>query len=218
DFGLAYDNLASSYFLLDRFDDAGRVLQGAAERKLENPILFMIRYNIAVLTGDQGQVDRTAALARGKPAVGHTVAHAEALARARSGRLQLARQSSSRAIDLALQERQSEAAASYQAARAVWEAMCGDPASAKSDAVAALARSDGRDVEYEAGVAFALSGDASRSRTLTNDLDKRFPEDTFARFTYVPVLRALSALAAGKPSDTVERLQTALPYEAAVND
>ena len=217
DFGLAYSTLASSYFLLDRFEEAERVLQRATERKLENPILFMIRYNIAVLKGDQGQVDRTATLAKGKPTVGHTVAHAEALALARSGRLQLARQSSSRAMDLALQERQREAAASYQAARAVWEAVCGNAAKGKSDAIAALALSDGRDVEYTSALALALSGDSSRSQTLADDLEKRFPEDTFARFTYVPVLRALSALADGKPTDSVERLQVALPYELAVN-
>jgi len=217
DFGLSYGSLASSYFLLDRFEEAERVLQRATERKLENPILFMIRYNIAVVKGDQGQVDRTATLAKGKPTVGHTVAHAEALALARSGRLQLARQSSSRAMDLALQEQQREAAASYQAARAVWEAVCGNAAKGKSDAIAALALSDGRDVEYTSALALVLSGDSSRSQTLADDLEKRFPEDTFARFTYVPVLRALSALAVGKSTDSVERLQVALPYELAVN-
>jgi hypothetical protein len=48
-------------------------------------------------------------------------------------------------------------------------------------------------------------------------LERRLPEDTFAKFTYVPVLRALSALERGKPTDSVERLQIALPYELAVN-
>ena len=85
------------------------------------------------------------------------------------------------------------------------------------NAMAALALSNGRDVEYAAGLALALSGDASRSQPLADDLEKRFPEDTFAKFTYVPVLRALSALEHGKPDDSVERLQTALPYELAVN-
>src|SRR5437660_10878668 len=45
----------------------------------------------------------------------------------------------------------------------------------------------------------------------------RFPEDTFAKFTYVPVLRALAGLGRGKPADSVERLQIALQYELAVN-
>ena len=217
DFGLSYSNLASSYFFLDRFEEAERVLQRAAERTLENPIIFMIGYNIAVLKGDQGQVDRIAAVARDKPTVDHAVAHAEALALARSGRLQLAHQSSSRAMDLALQEQQPETAASYQAARAVWEAVFGNTAAGKSDAIGALSLSDGRDVEYASAFALALSGDAARSQTLADNLETRFPQDTFARFTYVPVLRALSALAGGKPADSVERLQVALPYELAVN-
>ncbi len=39
----------------------------------------------------------------------------------------------------------------------------------------------------------------------------------FATFTYVPVLRGLSALDRKKPTDSVEQLQIALPYELAVN-
>ena len=145
------------------------------------------------------------------------MAHAEALALARSGRLQAARRSSSRAVDLALQEGEREAAASYQAARAVWEAVYGNAAEGKRNAMAALALSKGRDVEYAAGLALALSGDSSRSEALADDLEKRFPEDTFVKFTYVPVLRALAALERGKPADSVERLQIALRYELAVN-
>jgi tetratricopeptide (TPR) repeat protein len=198
-FLFGYNNLASGYLFLGRFEEAERVLQGATERKLEDPPLLMIGYTIAVLMGDKDQTDRIVALARGKHGVEHPVANVEALALARSGRLTLARQSSSRAIDLATQEGGRDAAASYQAARAVWEAVYGNGAEAKRNATAALALSNGRDVEY------------------ADDLEKRFLEDTFAKFTYVPVLRALSALKRGKPADSVERLQIALPYELAVN-
>jgi hypothetical protein len=83
--------------------------------------------------------------------------------------------------------------------------------------MAALALSNGRDVTYMGALALALSGDSSRSQPLADDLEERFPEDTFAKFTYVPVLRALSALERGKLTDSVERLQIALPYELAVN-
>ncbi len=82
---------------------------------------------------------------------------------------------------------------------------------------AALDFSKGRDVQYAAGLALAFSGDTSRSEALAADLEKRFPEDTFVKFTYVPVLRALAALGKGKPADSVERLQTALQYELAIN-
>jgi tetratricopeptide (TPR) repeat protein len=99
----------------------------------------------------------------------------------------------------------------------VWEAVCGNAAEGKRTATEALALSNGRDVEYAAGLALALSGGSSRSEALAGDLEKRFPEDTFVKFTYAPVLRALSALGRGKPTDSVEHLQIALPYELAVN-
>ena len=83
--------------------------------------------------------------------------------------------------------------------------------------MAALAVSNGRDVEYIAALALALSGDSAGSQTLADDLEQRFPEDTFAKFTYVPVLRALSALEDGRPADSVERLHIAVPYELAAN-
>jgi eukaryotic-like serine/threonine-protein kinase len=217
DFGLAYGGLAASYFFLDRYEEAERVVQRATEHKVEVPPLLVVRYNIAVLKGDKDQMDRIVALAKGKHVAEHLVANAEALALARSGRLQLARQSSNRAIDLARQEGGLEAAATYQAARAVWEAVCGNAAEGKRNAMAALALSSGRDVEYASGLARGFSGDSSQSQGLADDLEKRLPEDTFVKFTYVPVLRALAALERGKPRDSVERLQIALPYELAVN-
>jgi tetratricopeptide (TPR) repeat protein len=120
-------------------------------------------------------------------------------------------------VDLALQEWEREEAASYQAARAVWEAVCGNAAEGKRNSMAALELSKGRDVQYAAGFALALSGDFSRSEALAGDLEKRFPEDTFVKFTYAPVLRALAVLGRGKPAASVERLQIALPYELAAN-
>src|SRR5262249_15695207 len=75
----------------------------------------------------------------------------------------------------------------------------------------------GRDVEYAAALALAFAGDLSRSDNLAGELEKDFPEDTFVKFTYAPVLRALAALERGKPADSVEQLQVALPYELATN-
>jgi tetratricopeptide (TPR) repeat protein len=217
DNAIPYRNLAQSYFLTDRFSEAESTLQRASERKLEHQNFLIVRYNIAMLNGDREQMDRVVGLARGKRGVEYAMAHAEALAFARSGRLKLARQLSERAIELAGREDGPEAAASYQAARSVWEAVCGNGAEANKNATAALERSNGRDVEYTAALALAFSGDVSRSQSLADDLEKRFPEDTFAKFTYIPVLRALSALDHGEPSGSVETLQVALPFEQAVN-
>jgi Flp pilus assembly protein TadD len=219
DVQIGYGSLASGLFFLDRFPEAGSALQQAHERKLEPLNDLVIRYNIAVLTGDEDQMDRVLARAKGKDRAEHRVAHAEALALARSGRLRAARLSSSRAVDLLLQEGEEarELAATYQAARAVWEALCGNSAEGQNTANAALKLSEGRDVEYAAGLALALSGHSSRSEALAGDLERRFPEDTFVKFTYSPVLRALAALGRGKPADAVERLEIARRYELAAN-
>jgi eukaryotic-like serine/threonine-protein kinase len=217
DFAIGYTNLAASYFLTDRFPEAESTLQRASERKLERPDFLVLRYNIAVLKGDQEQMDRAVGLARGKRRAEHWLAHEEALALARSGQLEAARRSSSRAIYLALQEGAREEAASYRAARAVWEAVYGNAAEGKRGAMAALDLSKGRDVQYAAGLALALSGSSFRAEALAEDLEKRFPEDTFVKFSYVPVLRALTALKRGKPADSVEQLQVALRYELAAN-
>jgi serine/threonine protein kinase/tetratricopeptide (TPR) repeat protein len=217
DDAFGYGALAHSYFFFGRFPEAESTLQRASERKLENPNILVMRYNIALLKGDKDQMDRALALAKGKREAEHRLAHAEALGLARSGRLEAARRSSSRAVDLALQEGDSERAASYRASRAVWEAICGNAAEGRRSATAALELSKGRDVQYAAGLARAFSGGASRSEAFAGDLEKRFPEDTFVKFTYAPVLRAVGALRRGKPEDSVERLQITLRYELAVN-
>jgi serine/threonine protein kinase/tetratricopeptide (TPR) repeat protein len=216
DLPIAHQRLVQTSLLLDRVAEAERALQLAAERNLEMPNFLVFRYTIGVMKGDQEEMSRAIAEAQGKRLAEHWIAHLEALALARSGRLQTARRSSNRAVDLAQQEGDREMAAKYQAARAVWEAACGNAAEAKRYATAALERSNGRDVEFTAAIAHGLSGGSPQSEALTGDLDKRFPDDTFAKFTYVPVLRGLAALRRGKPVESVELLQTALRYELAV--
>ncbi len=219
DVRIGYGNLALSSFFLDRFGEAENALQQAAAHKkewLELPQFLVYRYNIAFLKGDNEQMDRAVALAKGKR-LEHWVTNSQALVQARSGHAQLARRLSGRAEDLALQEGSRESAAIYQSAAAVWEGLYGNAHEAKANAAAALAVNHGRDVEYASALALGLVGDSSRSEALADDLDKRFPEDTFVRFTYLPVLRAVSALHRGQPTESVERLQTALHYELAVN-
>ena len=215
---IGYGSLAYSYTFLDRFPEAESILQQASGHKWGgNPNLLVFRYKIAVLKGDQDQMDRALAMARGKRGAEHWMAHEQALALARSGRLQDARRSSNRAVDLALQEEAPEEAANYQAARAVWESITGNRVEARKSANAALALSNGREVGYAAGLALAFSGDTSRSEALAGKLEEGFAEDTFVKFTYVPVLRACAALERNKPADSVERLKIALRYEIAAN-
>jgi hypothetical protein len=77
--------------------------------------------------------------------------------------------------------------------------------------MAALAASSERDVQYGVALALAIAGDSSQSQKLTDDLERRFSEDTAVRFNYLPVLRAQLALNRHEAGKAVEAL--AVSYE-----
>jgi len=93
------------------------------------------------------------------------------------------------------------------------EALFGNAAQARERSAAALALSTGENAQYGAALALALAGAAPRARALTDDLAKRFPENTIVRFNYLPTLRAQLAPKRGNSSKAIETLQAAIPYE-----
>jgi tetratricopeptide (TPR) repeat protein/predicted Ser/Thr protein kinase len=209
----AWSSLAGGYFCLDRFAEARNTLDQAAARKVDMPQFLIFRYKLAFIKSDKAEMDRQAALAKGKRGAEDSMSHSEALVLAQAGRLQEARGMSRRAVDLAQQSGRREAAATYESGAAVWEAFYGNVAEARRSAMAALDLSKGRDVEYAVAFALALAGDTARSQTLAGDLDKRFPEDTSVQYNYLPALRGLFALKQGEPRKAIELLQSAAPYE-----
>jgi len=216
DFAPGYLNSAFSYFWLDRPDQATELVRQASERSLQMAELSVLRYYIAFLKGDQAEMEKTAAVAKGKPGAEDWITHSQAMVLARSGHLHQARTTSGQAIDLALQTGQRERAASYEVAVGVYTALLGNTTEARQRSKAALKLSNGRDVEYSAAFALALSGEISHAQTLANDLEKRFPEDNSVQFEYLPTLRAIFALDRKRPEKAIELLQTALPHELAV--
>jgi len=213
DFSIGYSILAGSYLALGRTADAEDTLQQAFERKLEIPDFYVQRYVMAFLRDDKTGLDREAAQSREKPDVDDWMSNAEGFVSAYSGHLEDARKMSRRAADLARKADRRETEALYEADAAVREALFGNASIARQRAVDALELSKSRDVVYVVGFALALAGDSSRSQALTEDLSRRFPENTRVQFTYAPTLRALLALNHGQPSKAVELLQTAIPYE-----
>jgi eukaryotic-like serine/threonine-protein kinase len=216
DFAFGYENLALSYLALEHIDEAENALRQASERKLEIPDFFVQRYTLAFLKGDDVGMKRDAAEARGKPVVEDWMSNSQGFALAYSGHLGEARKMSSRAADLARQTGRRETEALYETDAAMREALFGNASIARQRAKVALALSNSRDVEYGVAFALAVAGESSRSQSLTDDLSRRFPEDTKVSFTFTPSLRALLALNRNEPSKAVELLQTAIPYESGI--
>ena len=217
DFVFGYENLARAYVYRDRPQDAENTIRAASERKLEPPAFLSLRHNIAFLGGDDAGRARQVALAKNEPRAEDRITHHEALVAAYSGRLQQARDLSRHAVDLAQKVGNRETAATYEGTAAVYESLLGNAGDARGRAMAALALSGSRDVEYAAAFAQARSGGRAQSQTLAKDLELRFPEDTSVKYSYLPVLRALAALNGGKPAKARDELQLAVPYELAMN-
>jgi len=221
DFAFGYVNLATSYQFLGCLEEAEATLKQASDRKLEIPDGIAQGYDLAFVKGDQAEMERVSAVGHGKSGAEASISNKEAFVLAYSGHLQQARTRLQLAVDLAERAGQPERAAKLETGIALWDSFFGNAPAARRGAMEVLKLSKDRDVEYCAAFALALSGDAAGAQSVASDLEKRFPEDSAVRFTYLPVLRALLALnpgpqKQGEPAKAIERLQAAAPYELGV--
>jgi serine/threonine protein kinase/tetratricopeptide (TPR) repeat protein len=217
DLAPAYSNKALHQLLLNRPDDALLTIGRARERNLNFDNLLLVPYFVAFLKGTDDELRRTATVARKSPSAEDMISHVEALALARSGRLQDARRMSAVPVELAQRSGRRERAGLFEAARAVWEAFYGNAAAARQSAAKALELGrGGREVNYAAAFALALAGDLPQSRALAEDLAREFPEDTSVQSLYLPTLRALFSLSTGDAAAAIQALQTASRYDLAL--
>jgi tetratricopeptide (TPR) repeat protein len=143
-----YDNLVTCNLYLGRLDEAERAWQRLASRSPTYLLVPLLGYHFAFLKGDQNGMDRQAAATRSSAGGEERIAHLQALVLARAGRLEAAATMSRRAVDVAERAGHREAAAIYEAAVAVWNALFGDGPAARAHAAAALQLSKGRDAQY----------------------------------------------------------------------
>ena len=211
----SHNSKSHSELYLNRLDAAEATIRRAEERKLASDF-FLIRYFIAFLRGDAEGMSQQAAMARASRSTEDLMSHLEALRLAGSARLQDARRTSAIAAAIAKQSGRLQRAALFEAATAVWEALYGNPTAARQKATTALALGRGRDVDYAAAFALAVSGDVSRSRALADGLAHDYPEDTSVQFMYLPTLRALFALDARDAAAAIQSLQTASRFDLAL--
>jgi len=211
--GLNYSNLVTAFMAANRLDEARATAQEAQERKLDSPYLRAAMYQLSFLKNDAAGMAQHVAWATGKPGIEDALLGMEADTAAYSGHVRRAEELTKQAVDSAVRADQKETAASYEAEAGARQAFFGNPAAAKRHAETALAMSNGRDVEYIAGVALGEAGDGARVEALLADFAKRFPEDTLARFLYAPTLRALLELSRHEPAKAISELQPVVPYE-----
>jgi serine/threonine protein kinase/Flp pilus assembly protein TadD len=211
--GLSYLNLVSLYVQVNRLDEARATAQEAQAHNLDSPSIHFSLYDIDFLQHDAAGMEREAAALLGKPGFEDLMLDTESDAASYGGQFAKARELMRHASDSAQRADEKEVAAAYEAEGAAREALVGNLGPAKQQAQAALALSEGKDVEAVSAIALGLAGDSPQATRLAADLAKRFPEDTFVQFEYLPMIHAAVALQSGSATKALEALALAAPYE-----
>jgi eukaryotic-like serine/threonine-protein kinase len=213
DFNVSYVLLMDGYMALNRFDEANSTYRQALERKLYHYYYPAARYRLAFLQNDAAGMKQQVRQSAGQPGVEETLLADEADTAAYYGRLRESEELSRRAMESAERVGEKEISACFSATSGLREALFGNAGEGRRRASLAVARSSGVDVQYAAALALAYAGDTGRAQGLTEDLSKRFPEATTVQFDYLPTIRAKLALNRGNPSEALETLRAAVPYE-----
>jgi eukaryotic-like serine/threonine-protein kinase len=209
----SYAMLMEGYTALNRFNEAKATYRQALEHKLYHHYYAEDLYQIAFLQNDAAGMKEQVTSWAGQPGVGDMLLTYEADTAAYSGRLREAKELTRRAMEAAEKAEKKEEAATFSATSGLREALFGYAGEARRRATLAIEHSTGVDVQYASALALAYAGDSRRVQDLTEDLNRRFPDATIVQFNYLPTLRARLALNRGVPSDALETLRAALPYE-----
>lgn len=213
DMAIVHYNLAASLSYAGRLAEARNVIADARKQGLDIDEFLMFEYDLAFLTGDAKAMESVATRAHGRAFAENWVSEGEARTLAWNGHLRQARNVSDSAAEQARHSGQPERAGLWMAGAAVREAFFGNSQAAASRAVAALTLSASREVEFAAAFAFAASGDTRKAMGLTDEMEKRFPNDTAVTFYYLPVVRARLALNTGDSEQALRLLALSTPVE-----
>ncbi len=202
-----YENLGASLMALGRFDEARTTFEQALSRKLDDDNLHMGLYGLAFLSGDAQAMARQVTWLEGKPGA-HEMISAEADTEAYGGNLARARELTRRAVEEAVRTGNPEAAALWRVDGALREATFGNFGEAHQESEAALKLApENRDIEVQAALVEAWSGDQVRVQRLESDLKKNYPLGTLVNSYWLPAVDARMELGKGNPPDAVRQLQ-----------
>ena len=207
-----YRDVANTYLVTDRIDDASAEMQSAHAAALDENLGSMV-YSLAFYRDNQDEMARQVAAVAGKPGIDHLVLALHADTAAYFGQLTKARSLSQRAAESAERAGQKESSAQYYAASAIREGLFGHGDEALQQARNARRYPGGRDLDYGVALAVTYSGDLNQSQALTDAMASRFPEDTIVQCDYLPTLRARLELRRSRPQQALDALVAAVPCD-----
>ncbi|HSB75030.1 MAG TPA: protein kinase, partial [Terriglobales bacterium] len=207
-----YVHAALGYMALNRLEEARSVLEKALEAKADNLFVHQDLYELAFLRGDEAGMQQELKWAEGRPSEYLLLNEASAVAAAR-GQLQKAGELMQRSVQVTDQLGFKGTTAVTQAGMALTHAEVGNVSKARVLCASSSSLAHGRSNLGLVAVALAMSGDGSRAQAITEELGRRFPDDTLLHAVTIAMVDAVIAMNHKAPEQAIQRLQAAAPYE-----
>jgi eukaryotic-like serine/threonine-protein kinase len=207
----AYNNLASAYERLNRYDEAAAILEKARVQNIDLSAGFFSKYDLAFIKGDEGGMRQALDMQKGK-ALEPIMLTIKGQGEYFQGKARSARQTFGQSVSVAQRLGWKEFAAGAAISQAQFEAEIGNPAGAQRAVAEALSSSHDRDTRSTAATLLARTGDANGSEKLAGDLAKEFPNDTLLNPVWIPIVRASNEMRRDPPK-AISLLDAARSYE-----
>lgn len=209
-----YENVATADIALLRLAEARYIVNLGFSRKLDDPAMHTSLYALGFLGGDASAMQHEMGWSVGKAGGEDSMLALEADTEAYTGHLEKAQELSRHAVQAAEAANLAEPAAIWQGLAALREAIYGkiEEARADADKVLDLAPNN-RDAQTLAILVFARTGDLRKVRSMVDDLAAAHVSNTVVQSAWLPTIRAQLSLVNGQPSQAVDLLEAARPYE-----
>jgi tetratricopeptide (TPR) repeat protein len=201
------------YLALNRFDEARSIFEQGLTRRPDEDALHIGMHVVASLRGDASAVERQAAWALGRPQAEGIFFSVEANTAAYYGKLSKCREFFQHSLAADQRDNLKAAAATTQAAAALWETEYGNLDAGRKGATAALTMAPGEPAKILAALTFAELKDGPRAEALASALSQKFPNATLLNNVWLAAIRAQIAISRDNPAQAIKLLQAALPHE-----
>ncbi len=208
----ARENLIASFMAQGRVDEAEQGVNELAKINPELPTLWLNRYMIAFLRGDQAGIVAQENGVKGRPEEAEFMS-SRAQEAAYYGKLKHSEELSARARDMFKSQGRTENAAQGVVALGLRQAALGKCALAKQNATAGLALSRGRLTLSSAGTIAAICNDSATTQSLIDEQLKLYPKDTIVTILGVPTTRAELEFRKGNGAAVVQLLEPVRRYD-----
>jgi tetratricopeptide (TPR) repeat protein len=214
DDAIASENLVSDYAALGLLKEAKAEIGRAHKLGLGGSTDYAGTGLIAYfLSGQEEEIQKTLALVAGRPDE-FLVIQALASTRQFSGRYRQAAAATQQVFELAEHAKAPDVQANAILINAEARGLAGLCEGNDKVVEQGLELDKNKQTQESALLAAAVCGNGKQSSPLAQELSKKFPEDTLIQDVYVPLAKALVALAVGRPEEAVATAKPSKPYDS----